>query len=440
MIETLASLARAAGHEMPAPVKRSSLPGYGSQLYDAITLGTPTYTGRSVNPNSALASTAVYACVKIISEALATLDLVTYQSGDDWRTKTPATKDYRFRMLREQPNPEMSSYQWREFGAQSLLTWGNWYNYLDIDQRGRIQAIWPLRPDWVMALRNAKTHKLEYRYQPIFPFAVPVPPGVYSDWQILHVPGMGYDGIVGYSPLTMERQAVALQLAQEEYAGRFFANNARPNIVLKTAGTVKDPAQLREEWRRINGGLENAGGVGVLQGGLEIQTLTINPRDAQYLEGRAFQVGEIARIFKVPMFLLGDPSGKTSTYASAEQADLVFVKHCLLPWAKRIEQKLNITILGSKNSLTCKHDFRDLLRGDSASQATAHGIYVDKGIITRNEARADIDHNPIDGADELTVQMQMVPLEDAGQVISKQTEKPAEPDQKPADGGENGSD
>ncbi len=419
MIETLASLALRGGYDMLAPIEKrrgGSLAeaGPGTQLYESLTLGVPTYTGRSINPNTAQTYTAVASCIKIIAEALASFDLITYRHSGDWRTKTPAIDDYRFRLLREQPNPEMSSYQWREFVAASLLAWGNSYNVLDIDNRGRVRAIWPIRPEWVMVMRNARG-ALEYHYRPLYPFAVPVAAGVYQDWQVLHIPGLGYDGIVGYSPITMARQAVALGLAAEEYAGRFFANNARPNVYLKTATAVKDPEQLRKAWHEAYGGLENTGKVAVLPLGMEVGTFSINPRDAQFLEGRAFQIGEIARIYKVPPFLLGDPSGKTATYASAEQSDLMFAKHTLLPWCKRIEQKLNITVLGSQDALSCKHDMSELLRGDSSAQASATATYVNAGIIDRDEARARIDMNPRGGnAAKLMVQSQNVPIDQAG--------------------------
>jgi HK97 family phage portal protein len=216
----------------------------------------------------------------------------------------------------------------------------------------------------------------------------------------------------------MLRQSIALGLAQEEYAGRFHANNARPNIALVSPSTVKDPEQLRREWERNYGGLANTGKVSVLHGGLDIKTFSINPKDAQFLEGRSFQLSEIARIFNVPIGLLHDTLSKPETYASAEQSDLRFVKYSVRPWCVRIEQKINTTVLSSQDALTCKHDLTDLLRGDLLTQAQAYTTLTNGGIATRNEARVRLDLPPSNDkeANKLTVQAQTISLSAVGSV------------------------
>lgn len=389
----------------------------GTELYSAMTLGSPTYTGRSVNPNTAMAYTAVLACVKILSESLASLPLITHRNlGADYSRKEPAVNDYRFRLLREQPNREMTSFQWREHMMLSLTLWGNSYAFLDWNRsNGHLNSIWPLRADWVTVLRN-EYGRLVYGYQPLSYYSNPVPAGFYEDWQILHVPGLGFDGSIGFSPITMARQAIGLGLAAEEFAGRFHANNARPNVVLTSTNAVADPAALRQAWHSAYGGLENTGKVAVLPPGMDIKTFSIDPKDAQFLEGREWQLGEIARIFGVPLNMLADVMGKASTYASAEQFDLGFAKHTIRPWATRIEQKIDCTVLGSQDALTCRHDMSDLMRGDSTSQAVTITSYVRGGVMTPNEGRARLDLNPSNDpqADKLIVQAQMVPLALAG--------------------------
>lgn len=421
MIETLGTLYRQAGHDYPSiPERRSesistAIPG--SAAYEALTFGTPTYTGRSINPNTALQFSAVWACFKILCEGVSSLPLLTYRNlSADGLHRTFAIDDYRYRMLREQPNPEMSSMQWREFGMASLLGWGNWYNYLDFDARGRIKQIYPLRPDWMIVLRNPRTLQLEYRYTPLYPFAAPVPPGVYTPEQILHVPGLGWDGLVGYSPVSMVRNAIALGLGQEEYQARLIGNNNRPNVALVSQLPVKDPEKMRAEWKRVYGGLNNTGEIAVLHGGVDLKTFTINPADAQFLESRSFQISEIARIFNVPLGMLHDVLSKPETYASAEQADIRFVKYSIRPWCVRIEQKLNLTVLASQDALTCRHDLTDLMRGDLLTQAQAYNSLCGGGIMRRNEARVklDLDPDPTPEADELTVQQQYVVLGQAG--------------------------
>jgi HK97 family phage portal protein len=372
-----------------------------------------------VNPNTAMTYTAVWACIKILAEGVGSLPLFTYRNvTPDGLVRKLAVEDYRYRMLREQPNEEMTSMQWREFDMASLCGWGNFYNYLDWDLRGRLKAIWPLRPDWVIVLRNPRTMKLEYRFTPLYPFAGPVQAGVYDPFQIMHVPGLGWDGIVGYSPITMCRNAIALGQAMEEHGGRTFAGGALQRVALVSPAnsTIKDPEQIRTEWRKRYGGLEKTGEVAILHGGLDVKTFGINPKDAQFLEGRSFQLAEIARIFNVPLGMLHDVLSKPETYASAEQADLRFVKYSIRPWCTRIEQKINLTVLNSQDSLTCRHDLTDLLRGDLNSQAMAYNTLCGGGIMARNEARVRLDLPPDSDpeADKLTVQAQMVPLVSIG--------------------------
>jgi HK97 family phage portal protein len=362
--------------------------------------------------------TAVWACVKILSEGVSALPLLTYRNlSDDGLLRKLATDDYRYRMLQEQPNEEMGSMQWREFGVASLATWGNWFNFLEWDGRGRLRNIWPLRPDWMTVLRNPRTMRLEYRFTPLYPFSVPVEAGVYDPYQIMHVPGLGWDGIIGYSPITMCRNAIALGQAYEEQGGRFVAGGGSQKIALTSTATVKDPEDIRRKWKAAYGGLHNSGEVAVLHGGLDVKTFGIPPKDAQFLEGRSFQLAEMARIFNVPLGMLNDAMSKPETYASAEQADIRLVKHTIRPWCIRIEEKINSSILGSQDALTCKHDMTDLLRGDLLSQAQGYGVMTDKGIMARNEARVKFDLPPVTDdpeADRLTVQVQMVPLGSLG--------------------------
>ncbi len=434
MIETLGTLIKDAGIDLPAVQKRgesitSAIPGTGA--YEALTFGSPTFTGRSVNPNTALTYTAVWACFKILCEGVGGLPLLTFRNvTPDGLVKRLAIEDYRYRMLREQPNPEMSSMQWREFVMQSLLGWGNSYNYLDMDGRGRIKAIWPLRPDWMVVLRNPVTLQLEYHYKPLYPFAVPVKAGVYHADSIMHIPGMGWDGVLGYSPIEMCRNAVALGQAYEEHGGRTFSNGAIPRVALVApAGvSIKDPEKVRDEWKKRYGGLEHTGEIAILHGGLDVKTFSINPKDAQFLEGRSFQLAEIARIFNVPLGMLHDVMSKPETYASAEQSDIRLIKYSIRPWCTRIEQKINITVLASQDVLTCRHDLADLARGDLLSQSQAYKNLVGGFIMKPNEARVRLDLDPDDNpaADELIGQQQYV-------VLGGEPEPATEPAQEPAE-------
>lgn len=418
-IETFAGLALRGGHDILAmPEQQRSLADArpGSWLYDTLTMGTPTYTGRSVSPQSAMAYSAVYACVAIRAQAVASCPLVTFRSllgraGAGSPTKVPAVDDYRYRMLLEQPNPEMSAYGWIETASAHVDLWGNHYSWLDWDSRGHLRGIWPMRPDWVIPMRNA-SHRLIYRYSPLDWFNSPVPGGEFEDWQVLHIPGMGFDGVMGLSPIGMQRQAIGIGMAYQEFGGRFFANNAKPNLLLSTPGRIDDPEQVRREWNKQYGGLDNVAKVGVLHGAWKVDQFSINPVDAQFMEGQQWQLAEVARCFQVPLQMLADWMGKTSTYASAEQFDRNFTKHTIRPICKRFEGKINITVLGSQASLTCAFDTSELEEGDAKTQQETTCGYVQGSILTPNEGRARVGMNPSTdpNADKLYGQMQDVPL------------------------------
>jgi HK97 family phage portal protein len=337
----------------------------------------------------------VYGCVAKISKSAASCPLVTHRNtGKNSDTKFPAIDDYRYRLLREQPNSEMSAFQWKEQMVTSLLLWGNSYSYLEWDGAGRLRNIWPLEPGYVQVLRTAIGGDLVYRYFPHNPYSVPVKPGIYPWQDILHIPYLGFDGLMGFSPITLMRQAVGLGLGAEEYLGRFFANGGKPPYWIEWPGQIEDREKFMEKWRAVNGTLNEAGKAALMYGGMQLHEMKMSPEDAQFIEGRNFQVSDICRLYDMPPYMMGDPNGKASTYASAEQGDIYYAKHTVAPVLERIEQKINITILGSNDALTCRHDMRALYRGDMMTIANAHAKEIQCGKISPQEARADSDLNP----------------------------------------------
>jgi len=418
MIETLASLARAAGHDLVPVGEQRALADarIGTSLFNLLSTGTSTYTGRPVSPQIALTYAPIYACVSGIAKTVASLPLVTYRtSNDNPPRRTPATGDYRYRMLLEEPNAEMSAFNWLESVVAHLLLWGNHYSFLDMDGAGRIRNIWPLEPPYVQVLRTEIGGELIYRYFPHNPYSVPVKPGVYLGYQILHIPYLGFDGLMGYSPVALLRQAIARGMAYDEYGGRFFANNARPSFVIQYPNEIKDTQKFREQWNLVQGGLENASKPAILWGGMTLKEFSMSLQDSQFIEGMNFSVADIARIYDYPLHRLGDPGGKAATYASAEQADIDFAKHCIHPICSRLERKLNISVLGSQDSLTCRFDMHELYRADMLTRANTRKADVQGGIISINEARIDDDRNPIGPeGDRHYMQAQMIPVTDIG--------------------------
>jgi HK97 family phage portal protein len=404
MIESLASLTRnganydmLAANQQPVFERSGTLADarVGSALFNLMSMGASTYTGRPVSPQTAMTYGAVYACVAKIAKAIASCPLVTYRhTGKNEDTKTPARDDYRYRLLKEQPNPEMSSFQWRESMVAHLLLWGNHYSYLDWDGAGRLRSVWPLEPGYVQVMRTQIGGELVYRYFPHNPYSVPVKAGIYSAQSILHIPYLGFDGLMGYSPIALARQGISLGLGAEEYAARFFQNGGKPPYWIEHPGDIKDSAKFMETWRTVYAGLENSGKAAILWGGMKAHEFSMSPEDAQFLEGRNFQVSEVGRIFDMHPYFLGDPGGKASTFAAAEQANIYFATHTVSPVAGRIEAKVNMTILGANDALTSSHDLRKLYRGDMKTIAEAHSREIACGKINPNEARAESDMNP----------------------------------------------
>ena len=266
-----------------------------------------TSAGKTVNEQTAMQMTAVYSCVRILSETLAGLPLHVYQynasGGKEKHLKHPL-----YKLLHDEPNPEMTSFALRETLMSHLLLWGNAYAQIIRNARGEVIALYPLMPN-KMTVDRDKNGRLFYVYQRTIDDAPSLGKEsmVYlSPSDVLHIPGLGFDGLVGYSPIAMAKNAVGLAIATEEYGAKFFANGAAPGGVLEHPGTLKDPLKIKESWNAAYQGSGNAHRVAVLEEGMKYQTIGISPEQAQFLETRKFQVNEIARIFRVPPHMLAD--------------------------------------------------------------------------------------------------------------------------------------
>ena len=167
---------------------------------------------------------------------------------------------------------------------------------------------------------------------------------------VLHIPGLGFDGLVGYSPIAMAKNAIGLAIATEEYGAKFFANGAAPSGVLEHPGTIKDPSRVREAWQSQFGGSSNSGKVAVLEEGMKYTPISISPEQAQFLETRKFQINEIARIFRVPPHMVGDL--EKSSFSNIEQQSLEFVKYTLDPWVTRWEQSMSRALLTKERGIS----------------------------------------------------------------------------------------
>jgi len=241
--------------------------------------------------------------------------------------------------------------------------------------------------------------------------------------EILHIPGLGFDGLIGYSPIAMAKNAIGMSLATEEYGASFFANGANPGGVLEHPGVIKDIQRVKDSWNSAYQGSGNAHRIAVLEEGMKFQAIGIPPEQAQFLETRKFQINEIARIFRIPPHMVGDL--EKSSFSNIEQQSLEFVKYTLNPWVVRWEQSLQQSLLlpSEKNSIFIKFNVDGLLRGDYQSRMNGYAVGRQNGWLSANDIRELEDMNRIpaeEGGDLYLVNGNMLPLSKAGNFYQKE--------------------
>ena len=377
--------------------------------------GTP--SGKMVTERSAMQMTAVYSCVRILAEAVAGLPLHLYKYTDDGG-KEKALDHPLYRLLHDEPNPEMSSFVFRETLMTHLLLWGNAYAQIIRNGKGEVIALYPLMPN-KMSVDRDENGRLYYTYYrgpdeaiKNKEFAVTLQP---SD--VLHIPGLGFDGLVGYSPIAMAKNAIGMAIACEEYGAKFFANGAAPGGVLEHPGTIKDPQRVRDSWQSTFGGSGNANKIAVLEEGMKYTPIAISPEQAQFLKTRKFQINEIARIFRVPPHMVGDL--EKSSFSNIEQQSLEFVKYTLDPWVIRWEQSIMRSLLSDseKKEYFVKFNLEGLLRGDYVSRMNGYAVGRQNGWMSANDIREleNLDRIPAEeGGDLYLINGNMLPLKNAG--------------------------
>lgn len=385
--------------------------------------------GKNVTERSAMQMTAVYSCVRVLSEAVAGLPLHLYKYHSDGG-KEKAIDNPLYFLLHDEPNPEMTSFVFRETLMTHLLLWGNAYAQIIRNGKGEVIALYPLMPNRMTVDRD-ENGRLYYKYyrgndEAIRSKEYEV---VLSPFDVLHIPGLGFDGLVGYSPIAMAKNAIGLAIATEEYGAKFFANGAAPSGVLEHPGTLKNPDKVRESWNATFGGSHNANKVAVLEEGMKYSPISISPEQAQFLETRKFQINEIARIFRVPPHMVGDL--EKSSFSNIEQQSLEFVKYTLEPWLVRWEQSMVRSLLtpGEKQEYFIKFNVDGLLRGDYASRMSGYATARQNGWMSANDIREleNLDRIPAeDGGDLYLINGNMTKLADAGIFASGGKEDPNE--------------
>lgn len=380
----------------------------GTTLIELLGGGRKAATGRRVNEDKALTFSAVWAAVAMISGHVGTLPLKLYRRLDNGG-KTEERGHPTWGILHDRPNREMVSTTFREALQGHLLLRGNAYAEIETNGAGEVAGVWPLHPD--------RTHlKRTSSGQPFYEVETSGAPRRIHFENVWHIPGLGFDGRRGYSVIRMARESIALGLAPEEYAARFYGNNSRPAGILTSERGLSDTAmrRLKKSWEKVQGGLDNAHRVAVLEDGIQWQQIGMTAEDAEFMDTRKFQVREIARWFNIPPHKIRDLDN--ATFTNIEAQNIEFVVDTLTTWLVRWEQTANWKLLTPREreaGLFVEFSVDGLLRGDTEKRGQWYRERFNTGSITPNEIRGLENQNPIPGGDRAFVQVNMIPLDQA---------------------------
>jgi HK97 family phage portal protein len=371
-----------------ATVESPALPLTSTTLLDFLS-GPKVHAGVSVTEHGSLNMPAVWRAVTLIAGTAASLPLHAYKQDGDNRTQLTTGAAA---ALLDSPHPDLTPFELWELAYGSLCLWGNAYFLKLYDQTGRLAELWWVAPSRVRAGRTSEGTKLY-----VLDGDEDNPK---SDRQILHIPGFGYDGICGVSPIRAARQGIGMALAAEEYGARLFGSGSLATGILQTEQRInKEQAdELKERWRDGGTGLESAHDIRVLGSGANFQPLSIPPEDAQFVESRKFQISEIARMFGVPPHLLMDVDGSTSWGTGIEQQTIGWITFGLRSsYLTRVEQRM--TMLLRPQAVYARYSIEGLLRGDSAARSTFYTSMWNLGAYSTNDIRRFEDLGPVDGGD-----------------------------------------
>ena len=391
-------------------------------------------SGEQVDEKSAMQIVTVYACVRLLAESVAQLPLHLYKvTDDDGQEKA---KDHPlYRILYREPNPEMTSFSFWEAVMTHLLLWGNAYAQVVRDGKNSVLGLYPLLPENVEIDRTDKG-ELYYIYHA---YTDEVPGETNKDIifrrdEILHIPGLGFNGLVGFSPIAMMKNALGTTIAVEKYGSSFFKNNGQPLGVLEHPGVLKDPQKIRDNWMDTYGGPNNAHKIALLEEGMTYKPISLPPEDSQFLSTREFGVEEICRIFRVPPHMVQDL--KRATFSNIEHQAIDYVVHTLDPWLVRIEKAIvkDLLVEKEKDDYFPKFNVDGLLRGDYKSRMDGYSVGISTGIISPNEARQKENMPPLpedDGGNFHIVNGTFIRLKDVGQQYGVETNGDSGSDAKP---------
>lgn len=389
--------------------------------------GQRTRAGVAVNEHSALTLPAAYRAVAVIASAMAQVPCQLMQ-----RLPSSVPNRTQSRVAYEHPLHQIVARRWNERqtshrGRQTVFGhasgWGNGYVEIERRRSGEVVGLWPLLPDRTRPeLRNDRL---------VYDTTVGSRNFTIDAADILHFASMGWDGLTGYSPIALARQAVGLGLAAEAFGAGFFANDAKSGGVLIHPGKLSDPAKgrVRDDFQS-QGGLDQAHRVKVLEEGMKWIPTTIPPEDAQFLGTQEWTVAQVARMWGVPLFLLHSHEKATSWGSGLEQMSIAFVQYTLADWAVGAEQEMDAKLLTEAERAAgyyFKFNLTAYLRGDTAARMAMHKASIVDGWGNRNEARELEDRNPVEGLDDFLVPLNMQTVADAAAARERAAAAPIPP-------------
>lgn len=354
--------------------------------------GTQSHAGVNVTVESGLGVPALYACVQVISQDIAKLPLITYRRLK--RGKERATDWRGYSVLHDSPNPELTSYEWREYSSSHVASWGNAYSEIDWTNAGTVRGLWPLRPDRMRITR--RNGRLIYRYT--------LPSGQEQElaaWRIHHTRGLGSDGVMGWSPVRMAMQSIGLNMAAEEYGARWYAGGGQPRVIAVHPGKLSEGAQKRLQGALEGSmnGLSNSHRIKVLEEGVALHTVGVPAGEAQFIESQEWGAHQIARLYRMPPHKIA--LLKNATFSNIEHQAIEYITDTLQPWLVRHEQALYRDLLSTSEQLSLFFEYliEGALRGDIQSRYAAYAVGRNWGWLSANDIRERENLNPIDGGD-----------------------------------------
>jgi len=353
--------------------------------------GSNTNTGIQVTADSALHQPAVFACVRAISEDVASLPIKVYSKVSDM-VREGIDSHPVSQLLGKKPNAEMTPFTFKEVMTAHVLLYGNGYAEIERDNSGNAIGLWVLLPENMqLEVINGEVFYHYYSNQGTI---------TYPSNKIFHLKGLGHDGLVGYSPIEYARETIGISSAMEKSGGAFFANSSRPSGILSHPAKLSEEAskRLREGWSGMYSGSDNTGRTAILEEGMKWEQLSIPHSDAQWLEARQYSLQDIARIYRMPPHMIGDLSN--ATFSNIESQQISYMQTTLMPWMRRWEQEINRKLIGdNEQKVYAEFLAEELLRGNTLERYDAYRMARESGWLSVNDIRKRENLNPIDGGD-----------------------------------------